>query len=53
MSGGMCHWPVNGLYGREPIYCGQPADGPFCPVHHRLAYQPNSSLQEKRHGACA
>jgi GcrA cell cycle regulator len=53
MAGGMCHWPVNGRYGREPIYCGLPADGPYCPVHHRLAYQPKSSLQEKRHGACA
>lgn len=47
-----CRWPVNGLYGREPIYCGRHApDGPYCRVHHRIAFQPASSLKEKRHGA--
>lgn len=51
LEGGVCHWPVNGLYGSEPIYCGEPADGPYCATHTRIAYQPQSSLKEKRHGA--
>lgn len=51
LEGGVCHWPVNGLYGCEPIYCGQPADGPYCRTHTRIAFVPNSSLKEKRHGA--
>ncbi|ESW92673.1 hypothetical protein NKL07_22010 [Mesorhizobium sp. C280B] len=51
LQGGRCRWPVNGLYGRDPIYCGRHADGTYCRVHHRIAYQPASSLKEKRHGA--
>ncbi len=51
LQGGRCHWLVNGRFGREPIYCGEPADGAFCSVHHRIAYVPNSSLKEKRNGA--
>lgn len=53
MSGGRCNWPVSGLFGREPIYCGAPAEGTYCATHHRIAYQPNSSLREKRHVARA
>ncbi|RWM29445.1 GcrA family cell cycle regulator [Mesorhizobium sp.] len=53
MEGGKCHWPVNGLYGREPIYCGRPADGTYCRVHTRLAYEPAQTPKETRHGASA
>ncbi|MGT2467410.1 GcrA family cell cycle regulator [Mesorhizobium atlanticum] len=51
MEGGECHWPVNGLYGKEPIYCGRPADGAYCREHHRIAYNPAPSPKEYRHGA--
>jgi hypothetical protein len=35
-----CHWPVNGLDGNEPIFCGAPSSKTYCTSHQRLAYQP-------------
>lgn len=35
-----CHWPVNGLDGNEPIFCGAPSLKTYCTSHQRLAYQP-------------
>lgn len=51
MEGGKCHWPVNGLYGKEPAYCGRPADGAYCREHHSIAYTPAPPPKETRHGA--
>lgn len=45
-----CHWPVNGLYGSAPIYCGRDADGPYCTAHRRIAYTPAPPLKEKPRG---
>lgn len=35
-----CHWPVNGLQGIEPIFCGGLAPDTYCKSHERLAYAP-------------
>lgn len=35
-----CHWPVNGLDGLQPIFCGASADRLYCNNHERLAYAP-------------
>lgn len=51
LEGGACHWPVNTLHGREPLFCGRHAEGPYCKVHSRIAYQPASPPKETRHGA--
>lgn len=40
MGARQCHWPVNGLEGFEPIFCGAPADHLYCKSHKRLAYMP-------------
>ncbi|CAN7299777.1 hypothetical protein LJR221_001482 [Agrobacterium tumefaciens] len=37
-----CHWPVNGLEGIEPIFCGAPADDLYCNNHKRIAYMPRT-----------
>lgn len=37
-----CHWPVNGLEGAEPIFCGastSSVDATYCPHHSRLSQQ--------------
>ncbi|MBX4883995.1 hypothetical protein HJA90_10415 [Rhizobium bangladeshense] len=36
-----CHWPVNGLHGHEPIFCGARASNLYCTSHERLAYSPH------------
>jgi hypothetical protein len=37
---GKCRWPVNGIDGREPIFCEQTIDptATYCAVHRRLAF---------------
>lgn len=39
---GKCRWPVNGLDGHDPIFCGQIIDptATYCAVHRRLAFTP-------------
>lgn len=32
-----CHWPVNGLDGSEPIFCGAHAPRLYCDTHTRLS----------------
>lgn len=34
-----CHWPVNGLDGSEPIFCGGHASHLYCSSHARLSYK--------------
>lgn len=31
---GMCKWPLDGH-----LFCGAPAEGVYCPTHHRMAYK--------------
>lgn len=40
LTSSQCHWPVNGLEGIEPIFCGAAASHVYCTSHRRLAYQP-------------
>lgn len=48
-----CRWPVDGLFGREGMFCDEVrvAGKPYCTTHHRIAYQPQSALKDKRYGA--
>lgn len=40
LSQKQCHWPVNGLEGIEPIFCGITTRHLYCSSHQRLAYVP-------------
>ncbi|TIS37540.1 GcrA family cell cycle regulator [Mesorhizobium sp.] len=52
LSESKCRWPVDGIHGREGLFCGEHAhQGVYCRVHRSIAYQPNSSMMEKRRGA--
>ncbi len=42
-----CRWPMGDPKEDDFCFCGLPADGPYCPGHHRMAYQPGSKA--KRH----
>lgn len=35
-----CRWPVNGIDGSEPIFCGAHAGAVYCNSHARMAYTP-------------
>jgi hypothetical protein len=35
-----CRWPVNGIDGSEPIFCGGHAPQLYCSSHARMAYTP-------------
>lgn len=40
LENGVCRWPI----GEHPnvVFCGAPADGPYCACHHALAYRDES-----------
>jgi hypothetical protein len=40
LTGRQCHWPVSGLEGNEPLFCGASASNIYCTSHERLAYVP-------------
>lgn len=42
-----CRWAVDGLDGPSRMFCGadKEPEGPWCPAHRRLAYQPASTTQ--------
>lgn len=41
LNRGVCKWPVNDApRGVEHLFCGLPADGPYCAHHAGYAYRP-------------
>lgn len=47
---GMCKWPIGDPQERDFHFCGRPtsAIGVYCPGHKAVAYQPNSTMNERK-----
>ncbi len=44
----VCHWPVGDPNSGNFYFCGGEADGPYCPHHSRVAYQPPSDRRRDK-----